>query len=65
MQSRVPCLYLEAFHAGQALLGVAETHGLEGVVGKRRSAPYRSGEVKTFAWGEANRERWRLFEQIK
>jgi ATP-dependent DNA ligase len=44
MQSRVPCLYLEAFHAGQAPLGVAGTHGLEGVVSKRRSAPYRSGE---------------------
>jgi ATP-dependent DNA ligase len=43
--------------------------GLEGVVSKRRDAPYRSGEcrdwrkVKTMAWREANRERWRLFEK--
>ena len=41
---------------------------LEGVVSKRRDAPYRSGErrdwrkVKTAAWLEVNRERWRLFE---
>jgi ATP-dependent DNA ligase len=56
--------------AGLALLQVAENHGLEGVVRKRREAPYRSGEcrdwrkVKTTAWREANRdqERWRLFE---
>jgi ATP-dependent DNA ligase len=53
---------------GLALLRVAEKHGLEGVVSKRRDAPYRSGacrgwrKVKTMAWREANRERWRLFE---
>jgi hypothetical protein len=40
-----------------------------GVVSKRRDAPYRSGpkcgwvKVKTQAWREANRERWRLFER--
>ena len=40
---------------------------MEGVVSKRRDAPYRSGacrgwrKVKTVAWREANRERWRLF----
>jgi ATP-dependent DNA ligase len=45
----------------------AEKRGLEGVVSKRRDAPYRSGDcrdwrkVKTDAWREANRERWRLF----
>jgi ATP-dependent DNA ligase len=65
----VPCLHLvEAFYDGQALLEAAETHELEGVVSKRRTEPYRSGEcrywckVKTAAWREANRERWRLFE---
>jgi len=48
---------------------VAEKRGLEGIVSKRRDAPYRSGEcrdwrkVKTVAWREANRERWRLFER--
>jgi ATP-dependent DNA ligase len=42
---------------------------LEGVVSKRRNAPYRSGttcgwiKVKTQAWREANRDRWRLFER--
>jgi len=43
--------------------------GLDGVVSKRRDAPYWSGDcrdwrkVKTQAWREANRERWRLFER--
>jgi len=49
---------------GLVLLRVAEERGLEGVVSKRRDAPYRSGEcrdwrkVKTVAWREAKRERW-------
>jgi ATP-dependent DNA ligase len=48
---------------------VAERHRLEGLVSKRGDAPYRSGQcrgwrkVKTVAWREANRERWRLFER--
>ena len=52
-----------------ALLRVAEERGLEGIVSKRRDAPYRSGEcrdwrkVKTVAWRETNRERWQLFER--
>ena len=51
------------------LLREAERRGLEGIVSKRRDAPYRSGEcrdwrkVKTLAWREANRQRWRLFER--
>jgi bifunctional non-homologous end joining protein LigD len=58
----------EPFDEGQAVLRVAERRGLEGIVSKRRDAPYRSGEsrdwrkVKTAAWREANKERWRLFE---
>jgi len=62
---------VESFDDGQALLEVAERHRLEGVVSKRRDAPYRSGEcrdwrkVKTQAWREANRERWRLFEKVR
>jgi bifunctional non-homologous end joining protein LigD len=42
---------------------------LEGVVSKRRDAPYRSGrrsdwvKVKCDGWREANMERWRLFER--
>ena len=41
----------------------------EGVVSKRRDAPYRYGEcrdwrkVKTLVWREANKERRRLFER--
>ena len=59
----------EPFEDGPALLRVAEERGLEGIVSKRRDAPYRSGEcgdwrkIKTTAWREANRERWRLFER--
>jgi ATP-dependent DNA ligase len=59
----------ETFADGIAPLRVAEEHRLEGVVSKRRDAPYRSGDcrdwrkVKTAAWCEANRERWRLFER--
>ena len=59
----------EPFENGLALLRVAEERGIEGVVSKRRNAPYRSGEcpdwrkVKTLAWREANQERWRLFER--
>ena len=58
----------EPFDDGLALLRVAEQRGLEGVVSKRRDAPYCSGEcrdwrkVKTMSWRKANRKRWRLFE---
>ena len=69
-RSKVNCLYLVAtFPDGAKLLTSAERLGLEGVVSKRRAAPYRSGEsndwrkVKTVAWREANRERWRMFER--
>ena len=59
---------VEAFDDGPKLLATAERMRLEGIVSKRRTAPYRSGEcrdwrkVKTIAWREANRERWRMFE---
>src|SRR5262245_57988036 len=36
----------EPFEDGLALLRVAEERGLEGVVSKRRDAPYRSGEFR-------------------
>jgi len=55
----------EPFEDGLALLRVAQERGLEGIVSKRRDAPYCSGEcrdwrkVKTAVWREANRERWR------
>ena len=63
-RSEIPCLHLvEAFDDGAKLLAAAERMQLEGIVSKRRAAPYRSGEsndwrkVKTVAWREANRER--------
>ena len=69
-RAQVPCLHLvDAFDDGQKLLEAAEKHKFEGIVSKRRDAPYRSGEcrdwvkVKTLAWHEANRERWWLFEK--
>ena len=66
----IGCLHLvQTFEDGEALLAAAKRHGLEGVVSKRRDAPYRSGscrdwrKVRVAAWQEANRERWRLFER--
>jgi len=71
-RAKVPCLHLvDAFDDGQKLLEATEQHGLEGVVSNRRDAPYQSGEcrdwlkVKTQAWRDANRERWRLFEKAR
>ena len=69
-RAKIPFLhYVPVFLDGARLLAVAEQHGLEGIVSKRTTAPYRSGEcrdwrkIKTVAWHEANRERRRLFEQ--
>jgi bifunctional non-homologous end joining protein LigD len=59
----------DGFDDGGELLAAAERMGLEGVVSKRRDAPYRSGsqcgwiKTKTRAWREANKDRWRLFER--
>ena len=71
-RSKVTGLHLiEGFDNGQKLFEAVERHRLEGVVSKRRDATYRSGEcgdwvkVKTSAWHEANRERWRLFEKAR
>ena len=61
--------YSESFDDGLELLAAADRMHLEGIVSKRRDAPYRSGEqcgwvkVKCATWREANKERWRLFEQ--
>ena len=49
------------------LLAAAESQGLEGIVSKLSSQPYRSGKnpgwikVKCRAWREANKDRWELF----
>ena len=43
----IPCLHLvQAFDDGVKLLEATERHGLEGIVSKRRDAPYRSGECR-------------------
>ena len=60
--------YSESFSDPLALLKGVDRLGLEGIVSKRRAAPYRSGpsrdwiKTKTCAWRQANQERWRLFE---
>ena len=58
--------FSEAFSDPEALLAACERHGLEGVVSKRKDAPYPSGKcdwikVKTRAWREANKRRGELF----
>ena len=61
--------YSESFDDGLELLAAADRMHLEGIVSKRRDAPYRSGKqcgwvkVKCATWREANKERWRLFER--
>jgi bifunctional non-homologous end joining protein LigD len=61
--------YSELFDDGLKLLAEADRLGLEGIVSKRRDAPYRSGKqsdwikVKCHTWREANKERWRLSER--
>jgi bifunctional non-homologous end joining protein LigD len=61
--------YSESFEDGQALLEAATRLGLEGVVSKKRGSSYRSGrchewvKIKSTAWRDANRERWKLFER--
>ncbi|MBS0243399.1 MAG: hypothetical protein JSS20_14570 [Proteobacteria bacterium] len=60
---------VESFDDGSALLAEAERIGLEGVVSKRRDAPYRSGtkcgwvKVKTAVWRQANARRGDLFRR--
>ena len=61
--------YFESLEDGRALLEAAIGLGLEGVVSKKRSSPYRSGpcldwvKVKSAIWREANRERWGLLQR--
>jgi bifunctional non-homologous end joining protein LigD len=60
----------ETFDDGDKLLASCERMGLEGIVSKRRDAPYRSGKsdwvkVKCLTWREANKDRWELFNKDK
>jgi hypothetical protein len=68
-RSGIACMcFSEAFNDGSALLKACAGLGLEGIVSKRRDAPYRAGKrpewvkVKTAEWREANQERWKLFQ---
>ena len=62
--------YSEAFSDAVALLAKCRHFGLEGIVAKRKDAPYRSGtrsgwiKVKTPEWKAANRYRAKLFEKM-
>jgi bifunctional non-homologous end joining protein LigD len=59
--------FSEAFPDANVLLAECARRGLEGIVAKRRDAPYRSGErsgwvkVKTEGWKVKNRYRQKLF----
>jgi bifunctional non-homologous end joining protein LigD len=59
----------ESFDDGAKLLASCDRMGREGIVSKRKDAPYRSRskcdwiKVKCATWRETNRERWRWFER--
>ena len=59
----------EIFSDGAKLLLAAERMKLQGIVSKRRDAPYRSGrstdwvKINCPAWHECNRDRWRHFQK--
>jgi bifunctional non-homologous end joining protein LigD len=67
----ISLVYSDHYPDGSSLLRSAEKLGLEGVVSKRRDAPYRSGrcstwlKIKSPAWIEANRERWQAFVKVR
>ena len=58
--------YSEPFKNGERLLAECRQRGLEGVVSKRKHAPYKSGKcdwvkVKCAQWKEDNKDRGDLF----
>jgi ATP-dependent DNA ligase len=61
--------FSESFPDANALLAECARRGLEGIVSKRKHAPYRSGtrsgwiKVKTAEWKSANQYRAKLFEK--
>ena len=61
----------ESFDDGSKLLEAAAHMNLEGIVSKKRSAPYIAGvgcgwiKVKTQEWREANSNRYKLFEKAQ
>ena len=70
LPAEIPCLQLvECFDDGVDLLAAAEGLELQGIVSKRRAAPYRTGDcrdwvkVKTAHWRTASQERWRMLNK--
>jgi bifunctional non-homologous end joining protein LigD len=62
--------FSESFRDGVKLLASCDRMGLEGIVSKRKYAPYRSGKgdwikVKCATWREANKNRGELFKREK
>ena len=61
--------FSESFEDPEKLLAVADQMGLEGIVSKKRMAPYAAGsrsgwiKVKAATWRAANHERYKLFER--
>ena len=60
--------FSQEFSDAERLLAECEKRGIEGIVSKRKAAPYRSGKcdwikVKTSAWREAHKNRGELFNQ--
>jgi bifunctional non-homologous end joining protein LigD len=60
-------LYSESFSDPDLLLLECRKRGLEGIVSKKKDAPYRSGKcdwikVKCAEWREANKDRGDLFQ---
>ena len=61
--------FSEEFTDPVKLLAAADKMGLEGIVSKRRTAPYLSGtksgwvKVKCATWRAANNDRWEMFRR--
>ena len=60
----------ETFDDGAKLLASCERMGLEGIVSRKRGAPYRSGKgdwikAKCLTWRAANKDRGELFNKEK
>ena len=62
--------YSEAFKNAEQRLAECRVRGLEGIVSKKKQAPYKSGKcdwikVKCAQWKEANKPRGELFQRTR
>jgi bifunctional non-homologous end joining protein LigD len=60
--------FSESFDDAEKLLTECDRMGLEGIVSKKKDAPYRAGrggwiKVKTATWRDANKHRHELFKK--